>query len=303
MLATAVTLMFVNAWRVDAAPGDSDATLVPITPCRLVDTREPGQAPLNNGEIRTIEAHGTNGPIAGSECTIPTDAVGLSMNVTALNASTRTFWTIWPNGEPQPEASSLNPAPGQPPTPNAVTTSLSGAGEFKVFNNNGTVGMLIDVNGYYTTASLTEIASRLAAVEAAIDALDAREPFAVTSTISSFNNLTVTPTAFLSLNVTAPTAGQVTLNSTATVSHGIEGGDVYCAIFAGNIPPVDIADSTPSLQHWETSLPSNNGSVSGTRTFDIAANATVTYSLACEEGGNGGQIVTRSLTATFTPAP
>ncbi len=78
------TLVVMQAWQVDAAPGDSDATLVPITPCRLVDTREPGQAPLNSGEVRTVEAHGTNGPIVGSECTIPSDAVGLSMNVTAV---------------------------------------------------------------------------------------------------------------------------------------------------------------------------------------------------------------------------
>ena len=298
MLATAVTLMFVNAWRVDAAPGDSDATLVPITPCRLVDTREPGQAALDDGEIRTIEAHGTNGPIVGSQCTIPADAVGLSMNVTALNATVRTFWTIWPDGEPQPEASSLNPAPGQPPTPNAVTTSLSGAGEFNVFNNNGTVGMLIDVNGYYTNASLTELASRLAAAEA-------REPFAVTNSTTGDFSLTETPTAIVSVDVTAPVAGQVTLNSTAWVFHTADGGEIVCAIFeSGGIPPLFIPLDTPSFQNWETSLPSNEGSLSGTRTFDIAANTTVTYSLACEEFDDGGSTSrSRNLTAIFTPAP
>jgi hypothetical protein len=93
VLAVVSTLLVTQAWSANAAPGDTDATLVPITPCRLVDTREPGQAPLNVGEIRTVEAHGTNGPIVGSECTIPTDAVGLSMNVTAVRASVRTFWT------------------------------------------------------------------------------------------------------------------------------------------------------------------------------------------------------------------
>ena len=271
---------------------------MPITPCRLVDTREPGQAALDDGEIRTIEAHGTNGPIVGSQCTIPADAVGLSMNVTALNATERTFWTIWPDGEPRPEVSSLNPAPGQPPTPNAVTTSLSGAGDFNVFNNNGTVGMLIDVNGYYTNASLTELASRLAAAEA-------REPFAVTNTTTGSLSLTETPTAIVSVDVTAPVAGQVTLNSTAWVFHTADGGEIVCAIFeSGGIPPLFIPFDTPSFQNWETSLSSNEGSLSGTRTFDIAANTTVTYSLACEEFDDGGSTSrSRNLTAIFTPAP
>ena len=81
------TLVVLQAWRVDAAPGDLDSTLVPITPCRLVDTRQPGEPALGAGETRTITAHGTNGPIAGSQCTIPDDAVGLSMNVTAVDAT------------------------------------------------------------------------------------------------------------------------------------------------------------------------------------------------------------------------
>ena len=43
----------------------------------------------------------------------------------------------------------MNPTPGQPPTPNAVNVDLDGAGDFSVFNNTGTVNVLIDVVGYY----------------------------------------------------------------------------------------------------------------------------------------------------------
>jgi hypothetical protein len=111
IVAMVVMLMFLDAWRVDAAPGDLDSTLVPITPCRLVDTRFPGEPPLGPGVARTFEAHGTNGNVPGSQCTIPAHAIGLSMNVTALDASVGTFWTIWPQGVPKPNASSLNPAP------------------------------------------------------------------------------------------------------------------------------------------------------------------------------------------------
>ena len=67
-----------------------------------------------------LTAHGSNGQCTG----IPTDAVAVQLNVTALDASQGTFLTIWGAGG-QPNASSLNPAPGQPPVPNAVTTDLT----------------------------------------------------------------------------------------------------------------------------------------------------------------------------------
>jgi hypothetical protein len=166
-----ITLVIVagfafQSWRADAAPGDSDATLVPITPCRLVDTRPaPDRIGPNGafgiGDTRTIAAHGTNG-----QCTIPTDAVALSLNVTAVGATAPTFLTIWPGG-PLPKASSLNPFPGQPPTPNAVTVDLSAGGTFNIYNLAGTVDVIVDVNGYYIRSTLKEIQQRLLALEAA----------------------------------------------------------------------------------------------------------------------------------------
>lgn len=123
--------------------------LVPITACRIADTRPASQvgpkaSPVGPNETHTVSAHGTNG-----DCILPTDAVALSLNVTALNATSRSFVTIWANGTTRPLASSLNPAPGQPPTPNAVVTELSADGNFDVFNEAGSIDVIIDVNGYY----------------------------------------------------------------------------------------------------------------------------------------------------------
>ena len=114
----------------------------------------------------------------------------------------------------------------------------------------------------------------------------------------------MTPTAYVTVDVTAPVDGQVTLNSTAYVFHPTDGGDVLCAIFEDdNIPPSNISFNTPSYQNWETSGSGDEGTLSGTRTFDIAANTTITYSLACEELVDGGEIVSGNLTAIFTPTP
>ena len=72
------------------------------------------------------------------------------MNVTAINATVAgTYLTFWPTGASLPDASSLNPAPGQPPTPNAVVTDISTGGQFNIFNFSGTVNLLVDINGYF----------------------------------------------------------------------------------------------------------------------------------------------------------
>jgi hypothetical protein len=150
--AVAVTLGAGGIGLVSAGPLSSGArtVLVPAN-CRLADTRPapdtvgPRTSPLGPAETYTLSAHGTNG-----NCTIPADATALALNVTALSATAPlTFLTLWNADQPQPTTSSLNPAAGQPPTPNAVNVDLSATGQFKIFNALGSVGVIIDVTGYY----------------------------------------------------------------------------------------------------------------------------------------------------------
>lgn len=128
----------------------------PMTPCRLVDTRPapetvgPRSAPLAANDTYTVDAY----PPAGG-CPIPTSATALQLNVTAVGATAGTFLTIWPSDAPRPTASSLNPAPGQGPVPNAVTTALSPQGRFSIFNLAGSVNVIVDVVGYFGDATAT----------------------------------------------------------------------------------------------------------------------------------------------------
>jgi hypothetical protein len=293
-LAVALIAVFVfQAWRVDAAPGDNDATFVAITPCRLIDTR-PGDDHVGPhdkfgvGDTKTIAAHGTNG-----KCTIPSDAVGLSLNVTALGATAPSFLTIWPDGT-MPKASSLNPVPGQPPTPNAVTTNLSGTGSFKVFNLAGSVDVIVDVNGYYTKASLQDLASRLAALEAA-------QPFSKTArtTLNTFDSAE----SIVWLSVTAPVDGHVIVNSVTTVHQTTANHGVSCSISASSSPAALDPDF---IQRWESPGASGEtAQIAGTRRFDITAGATDNYALVCAHSGNDNTSAATDavLTAIFTPAP
>lgn len=149
--AIAVTIGAGGISLVSATEPNGALTFVPITPCRVLDTRPAPNnigvksAALTGGEILTVQAHGDNGDCSG----IPAGASAVSLNVTALDAELPTFLTVWAAATAQPTASSLNPMPGAPPTPNAVTTQLSANGEFNIFNRQGSVNVFVDINGYY----------------------------------------------------------------------------------------------------------------------------------------------------------
>jgi hypothetical protein len=120
---------------------------VPINPCRLLDTRP--STPIGSASTVTIAARGSNGECTGASA-IPEDAVALALNVTATGASASTFLTFWGDGA-NPGTSNLNPRPGAAPTPNSVNTPLSTAGNFNIYNDAGTVNVIVDVNGYYAS--------------------------------------------------------------------------------------------------------------------------------------------------------
>lgn len=158
-------VLLTTAWSVDAAPeapgAGTESTFVPVSPCRLADTRSGTDrvgdvATLGPASISTFGAVGTVG-----QCkVIPQGAISVSLNVTALNATEQTFLTFWPEGE-RPTVASLNPAPGEPPTPNAVVVGLSASGTFDVYNDLGSVDIVMDINGYYTADGLEATSNRL----------------------------------------------------------------------------------------------------------------------------------------------
>jgi hypothetical protein len=152
-LVTAGTVIGVTTQQLASAEISSGdrPVLVPVEPCRIVDTRPgdatvgPRSSPLGAADTLTVDAQEPD-----TDCTglIPTDALSLSLNVTAVGATEQTFLTIWADG-PRPDASSLNPAPGAPPAPNAVTVDLSAAQAFEIYNDRGDVNIIVDINGYY----------------------------------------------------------------------------------------------------------------------------------------------------------
>jgi hypothetical protein len=138
----------------------SQAPFAPVPhPFRLCDTRpvggsivlnqcnEPGQGPLGQGTVRTIQATGVSG--SGVP---PTGVTAVVVNVTAITPNRNTFITVYPAGASRPATSNLNPLTGTV-IANLVEVGVNGSGQMDVFNDVGTTGLIVDVEGYVSSAS------------------------------------------------------------------------------------------------------------------------------------------------------
>jgi hypothetical protein len=165
------------ATRSSALPGSEETTFVPITPCRLLDTRDessftvgPRNTPIGSGETYRQQVTGANG-----RCLIPSDASGVALNVTAVNPTADSFLTLFPFDATLPQTSNLNYLVGSPPTPNKVDVRLSSDGGLGIYNAFGTVDVIADVAGYYTGAGLQDLLEILATKADADDVYTAAE--------------------------------------------------------------------------------------------------------------------------------
>jgi hypothetical protein len=133
-----------------APPGPGALSLFPLTPCRLLDTRNPAgsTSELNpEGPTATSPFSGTlTVNVAASGCGAPASAQAYVLNATVIPPATLGYITLWPNGTPQPLVSTLNAIDG------AVTSNLAlvptANGSVNVFVSNPTQ-LVLDVFGYF----------------------------------------------------------------------------------------------------------------------------------------------------------
>jgi hypothetical protein len=163
--AVAVSLGAGGAITSLAASSASASVFVPVTPCRLLDTRPgvtnvgPRATPIGAGEVYITPGRGTVGA-----CTIPAEATALSLNVVIVDPTRPSYLTVFPGDAARPTSANLNWVAGQDPTPNAVTSGLGADGSIAFFNLAGSVELSVDVVGYYVPADTlaSEVSSDLA---------------------------------------------------------------------------------------------------------------------------------------------
>lgn len=119
---------------------------VPLPPERLMDTRDPRDAPaLEPGETAAMWATGWPG------ASVAPDAAGVVLNVTATEAQGPGYVTVWSCDAPRPLASNLNLAGGETAA-NLTFTEISREGLVCFYSQSGT-HLVVDLVGWFPAAS------------------------------------------------------------------------------------------------------------------------------------------------------
>ncbi len=134
-----------------APPGvGQPASVVPLAPARILDTRDglgaPAAGAIGPDSAFSLQVTGRGG--------VPANATGVILNITATEATAATYVTVWPTGEPRPNASVLNVSAGED-VANMITAALSADGRVDLYNSQGTVHLIADVAGYLLPDSST----------------------------------------------------------------------------------------------------------------------------------------------------
>ncbi len=146
----------------------SGPRFVPVTPCRMVDTRASSPAgPFAVNETRTFRVAGSGiedlaspgiapqGGVAGG-CGVPENATAVELTVTAASPEGAGFVRVGPNTPGDPTGTVLNFTSAQGIT-NTAAVAFVGDGRLKVKVFGARTQVLIDVQGYYVaTGAISE---------------------------------------------------------------------------------------------------------------------------------------------------
>ena len=101
-----------------AAPVFAEGPLrfFPITPCRLIDTRQVG-GPIPGQTFRDFDVQGV--------CGVPVNAKAVALNATIIGPQTDGYLTLYPSGIARPLAASMTFKAGEPALGNGAIVALS----------------------------------------------------------------------------------------------------------------------------------------------------------------------------------
>jgi FG-GAP-like repeat len=140
------------ATRRGVAPGSpACAAVAPqrfftVTPCRLVDTRNPA-GPLGGPALAAMTSR--NFPVTGN-CNVPATARSVSLNVTVTGSTGYGDLRVFPTGASNVTSSTINWQTGQTRANNTIVgLGSSGSVTAWAVMPSGTTHVILDVNGYF----------------------------------------------------------------------------------------------------------------------------------------------------------
>ena len=121
-----------------APPGPGGLSLYTTPPCRILDTRQPpGSAPGNGTTAVSV---------TGSTCGIPSSAQAFVLNATVVPPASLGWLTLWPVGEAEPKASTLNALDGSVTSNMALVPAIGGSIDF--YSSDPTY-VILDIFSYF----------------------------------------------------------------------------------------------------------------------------------------------------------
>ncbi len=121
---------------------------VAVTPCRVVDTRNPngpfGGPFLAGGATREFD-------IPNGACSIPSTALSYVLNITVVPKGTLGFLTMGPCGQNPPSTSNLNSTDGRVKAVGAIVPAGTNGGVCATPSND--TDLVLDISGYFAPAS------------------------------------------------------------------------------------------------------------------------------------------------------
>jgi hypothetical protein len=141
----------------------------PVTPARILDTRDGTGAPVAKippGGSIDLQVTGAGGvPASGAQ--------GVAVNIAVTNTTAMSFITAYPTGSTRPLAANLNWVAGNTVS-NRALLKLGEGGKITLFNNAGVADVIVDVNGFFTDATLA-ITGGTFAPQSPVRILDTRD--------------------------------------------------------------------------------------------------------------------------------
>jgi hypothetical protein len=138
----------LNSWSYTIVAKQPALRFVPVTPCRIVDTRNwagPFGGPtMTAGSTRSFA-------VPQSACPIPITAQAYSLNVTVVPQGPLGYLSLWPTGQTQPYVSTLN-SWGGGVVANAAIVPAGNGGSVSVFVSNPS-DVILDINGYFDSTT------------------------------------------------------------------------------------------------------------------------------------------------------
>ncbi|MCA1684190.1 MAG: hypothetical protein LC708_03580, partial [Actinobacteria bacterium] len=137
----------VAGWYGPPSTGN-DGRLQPLNPTLILDSRNGtgGGVRLGPGQTFDMTVAGVGGvPATGAEAAV--------LNIEATNPDAQSFFTAYPTGEARPLAGNLNWVSGLTVSNRAIV-KLGAGGKVTLYNFSGNTDVVVDVNGWYTDATV-----------------------------------------------------------------------------------------------------------------------------------------------------